>query len=123
MKSITNVLPKTLNILVQLLSNTIEKEGKLSPKHVKELVEQANVQEKDLLSYADYNHPVEDCYGRKMVYDNGNFEVMVMSWNPDDYSSIHNHGYTEWGVVQVFGNAHHLIYCCLVYTSPSPRDS
>ncbi|MEM8909696.1 MAG: cysteine dioxygenase family protein, partial [Bacteroidota bacterium] len=56
------------------------------------------------------DHPVEDGYGRKMVHDAGHFEVMVMSWSPGDYSSIHNHGYTQWGVVQVFGHTHHFIF-------------
>lgn len=103
-------LPKQLSLLVQNLSNAIEKEGKLSPSKVKEVVKETNITEEDLLPYADFNHPIEDCYGRKLVFDNGNFEVMVMSWNPNHYSSIHNHGYTQWGVVQVFGHAHHLIY-------------
>ncbi len=103
-------LSKPLNFLVELLSNAIKIDGKLSPRRVKELVLTANIQEEDLIPYADFDHPIEDCYGRQMVYDNGDFEVMAMSWMPGDYSSIHNHGYTQWGVVQVFGNTHHFIY-------------
>ena len=103
-------LPTSLSRLVDLIDSTIKVEGKLSPKRAKEVVLEANVQLEDMMEYADFGHPVEDCYGRKLVYDAGNFEVMVMSWEPGDYSSIHNHGYTEWGVVQVFGNTHHFIY-------------
>lgn len=103
-------LPKSLSRLVNLLEETIKKEEKLSPKRAKEVVLEADVQLEDMMEYADFEHSVEDCYGRKLVYDGGNFEVMVMSWNPGDYSSIHNHGYTEWGVVQAFGNVHHFIY-------------
>lgn len=103
-------MPASLSRLVDLIGNTIEAEGKLSPKRAKEVVLEADVQLEDMMEYADFAHPVEDCYGRKLVYDAGNFEVMVMSWEPGDYSSIHNHGYTEWGVVQVFGNTHHFIY-------------
>lgn len=106
----TNVLPKSLNNLVNTLNNAFDLYGKITPKLAKELVEQANVQEKDMMHYAAFDHPVEDCYGRQLVFENEYFEVMVMSWNPRDYSSIHNHGHTEWGVVQVFGNTHHMIY-------------
>ena len=103
-------LPMSLSRLVDFIGNTINKEGKLTAKRAKEVVLEANVQVEDMMVFADFDHPVEDCYGRKLVYDGGNFEVMVMSWEPGDYSSIHNHGYTEWGVVQVFGNTHHFIY-------------
>ncbi len=106
----TNVLPKSLNKLVNILTNAIDLYGKLTPKLAKELVEKANVQVEDLMHYAAFDHPIEDCYGRQLVFENDHFEVMVMSWNPRDYSSIHNHGHTEWGVVQVFGDTHHMIY-------------
>ncbi|MEZ4686290.1 MAG: hypothetical protein R3B47_09550 [Bacteroidia bacterium] len=80
-----------------------------TPIKQKELVLRADVKVEDMMHFADFNHPLEDGYGRNLVVDNGNFEVMVMSWNPGDYSSIHNHGYTQWGVVQAFGHVHHLI--------------
>lgn len=103
-------LPPSLSRLVQSLEQAITTNGRLTPLKTKELVLAADVQVDDMMHYADFDHPIEDCYGRKMVHDAGNFEVMVMSWKPGDYSSIHNHGYTEWGVVQVFGNTHHMIF-------------
>ncbi len=103
-------LPKSLSRLVSLIQQAIDSQDKLSPLRVKELVLRADVQVEDMMQYEDFDHPVEDCYGRKLVYDGGQFEVMVMSWQPGDYSSIHNHGYTDWGVVQVFGHTHHMIY-------------
>ncbi len=110
MKISSYTLPKSLHRLVESIKIAIQNHGQLSPKRAKELVLEADVQVKDMMHYADFDHPVEDCYGRKMVFDGGTFEVMVMSWNPGDYSSIHNHGYTQWGVVQVFGNAAHFLY-------------
>jgi len=101
---------KTLDGLIGNLISSIETEGKLTPLRAAEIVGNAEVSQEEMMNYADFDHPTEDCYGRKMVYDHGCFEVMVMSWNPDHYSSIHNHGYTQWGVVQVFGNTHHMIY-------------
>ena len=76
---IETTLPTSLAKLVQMLSKTIEKEGVLTPLKTKEIVLQADVQEEDMMHYADFDHPVEDCYGRNLVYDAGNFEVMVMS--------------------------------------------
>jgi hypothetical protein len=35
---------------------------------------------------------------------------MAMSWVPGDISAIHDHGYTEWGAVQVFGPAEHATF-------------
>jgi hypothetical protein len=35
---------------------------------------------------------------------------MVMSWRPGDFSTIHDHGYTQWGAVQVFGPAEHATF-------------
>lgn len=104
------ILPQSLQRLVDMLSEATANGSTLNPEKVKDIVNKANVQVEDMMHYADFNHPLEDCYGRKMVFDNGNFEVMVMSWNPGDYSSIHNHGYTQWGVVQAFGHVHHMIY-------------
>ena len=45
-----------------------------------------------------------------MVYDGGHFEIMVMSWRPGDFSAIHDHGYTQWGAVQIFGPAEHATF-------------
>lgn len=104
------ILSRGLAQLSENLGLAMQKEGKLSPLRAAEIVKDAQISVEDLEPYADFDHPGEDCYGRKLVVDNGNYEIMVMSWNPDHYSSIHNHGYTQWGVVQVFGNTHHMIY-------------
>lgn len=109
MQSISRTLPRTLEKLVNILAT--HSHSNLKPSQAKELVVDAQVDVDDLMEYADFDHPVEDCYGRKLVYDGGSFEVMVMSWLPGDYSSIHNHGYTEWGVVQAFGAAQNNLFC------------
>ncbi|MDF1559584.1 MAG: hypothetical protein P1P83_05190 [Bacteroidales bacterium] len=33
-----------------------------------------------------------------------------MTWNPDDFTAIHNHGVTEWGAVCFFGEAVNRLY-------------
>ncbi len=109
MRALTETYPATLDRLIHLLEKHSSEE-QITPKRVAEIVAEAKIDVNDLMHYADFDHPKEDCYGRKLVYDAGNFEIMVMSWRPRDYSSIHDHGYTEWGVVQVFGPVHHFIF-------------
>ena len=64
----------------------------------------------DLQAWADYDHSPSDSYGRKLVHLGGNYELMVMSWVPGDYSAIHDHGATDWGAVKFFGHAEHHAY-------------
>lgn len=71
---------------------------------------EAGVKEEDLMPWADFDHPVADSYGRKLVYKEDNFEIMVMSWQPGDFSGLHDHGFTQYGAVQVFGEAEHAVF-------------
>lgn len=102
-------LPYTLSRLVHKLNN-IDYCKTLDAAKGKKLLATAYLQASDLVDFADYNYTAADCYGRKMIYDGGHFELMVMSWNPGAYSSIHTHGGAEWGAVQIFGKAHHIVY-------------
>jgi len=96
---------------LQRLVDSVEKEqAHLTVQKAAELVKLANIVEKDLQPWADYNHPITDGYGRKLAFKTDKFEVMIMTWNPGDFSSVHNHGYTQWGAVQVFGEAMHQVY-------------
>ncbi len=99
-----------LPFALQDLIRSIQAESDLHPRKARELVIAANLTEDDLMPWADFEHPVRDGYGRKMVFDGGYFEMMVMSWTPGDCSAIHDHGYTQWGAVQVFGPAEHSVF-------------
>jgi hypothetical protein len=99
-------LPPSVMRLAQLVHDRRE----LTPKMARDLVIQANVQEDELMPWADFDHPIIDGYGRKLVYHGGFFEIMVMSWAPGDYSSIHDHGTAQWGAVKVFGAAEHAVF-------------
>ncbi len=102
---------KTLTPGLQRLVNSIESSQEhVTVKLAAELMSKAQVTESDLLPWADYEHPIEDGYGRKLAYHTDKFEVMIMSWNPGDYSCVHDHGYTQWGAVQVFGDVMHQSY-------------
>lgn len=95
---------------LQYLIHTLEQTTSLTPAQAKNLLIKANISPKDLVFWADFEHPDTDSYGRKLVFQGKNFEIMVMSWNSGDFSAIHDHGSTQWGAVQCFGKAEHYIY-------------
>ena len=103
------ILP-SLPTSIQYIIDHLRGQPNLKPADVVRIIQAAKVQEADLLPWADYDHPIVDSYGRKLVYQGANFEVMVMSWVPGDMSTIHDHGYTQWGAVQVFGQAEHATF-------------
>ncbi len=81
-----------------------------TPGEMRKIVLEAAVQPGDLIDWSDFEHPAADSYGRKLVFKADNFEIMVMSWRPGDFSTIHDHGHTQWGAVQVFGPAEHATF-------------
>ena len=91
----------------QRLKNLLDSDQNMSLLKAEKYLQEAALELSDLMPYADFNHPVDDGYGRKMVVDAEHYEVMVMTWNPGDFSAVHDHGYTAWGAVQVFGNVMH----------------
>jgi predicted TPR repeat methyltransferase len=95
---------------IQHIITSLEKMQTFSPSLVRNIVMEANVTAEELSTYERYDHVPCDSYGRTMVYDGGYFEIMVMSWQPGDMSGIHDHGHTQWGAVQVFGNAEHAAF-------------
>lgn len=101
----------TLTPGLQRLVDFVEaSEEHITVQKAAELMERAQITEDDLQPWADYTHPIEDGYGRKLAYQTDHYEIMIMTWNPGDYSSVHDHGYTQWGAVQVFGNVMHQTY-------------
>ena len=107
---VPSTVPSNLPLSLAKLVESLQNQPVLSPEIVCQCVLAAGVQSEDLLPWADFTHPIADSYGRQLVYDQGNFEVMVMSWVPGDFSAIHDHGATQWGAVQCFGAAEHYVY-------------
>jgi len=92
---------------VENLVKTLESLEQFTPESVHGVVSECDIGIEDLRDWIDYDYPVSDSYGRKMVHDGGFFEVMVMCWRPGDYSAIHDHGKAEFGAVKIFGDAEH----------------
>lgn len=98
------VLPESLRKICEQIDVS-----EMTAQQLKDIVVAADVRQEELMPWADFEHPAADSYGRKLVYDGGDFEIMVMSWTPGDFSAMHDHGYTQWGAVQVFGPAEHAV--------------
>jgi len=100
----------TLPDSLQFIINELEKSKNLTPAQMTTIVKNAKVKVEDLEPWMDLDHPKADSYGRRLIHDGGHFEMMVMSWAPGDFSGIHDHGYTQWGAVQIFGPAEHATF-------------
>lgn len=101
-----NNLPSSLRCIIA----TVEQKTALDSATAKSIIEQANVRAEDLARWTLFDHPRSDSYGRALIYDGGFFELMTMAWSPGDFSAIHDHGYTQWGAVQIFGPAEHAVF-------------
>jgi hypothetical protein len=77
---------------------------------VSQILSGIKLSEEALEPYVFTNHPVNESYGRKLIWDNGDYKILLMTWHPGDFTAIHNHGYTEWGGVYFFGEATHRLY-------------
>jgi SAM-dependent methyltransferase/predicted metal-dependent enzyme (double-stranded beta helix superfamily) len=99
-------LPESLKSIARRLRES----DQIRPVVLRKAVLDAGVQSEDLMPWADFDHPVQDSYGRKLVYKEDHFEIMVMSWQPGDFSGLHDHGFTQYGTVQVFGQAEHAVF-------------
>ncbi|MEY2904600.1 MAG: hypothetical protein RJA52_616 [Bacteroidota bacterium] len=100
----------TIPFSIKNLISDLENAPRFSTSLLIQLVNNSNITAEDLKPWADFDHPQEDSYGRKLIYEGKNFELMVMSWVPGDFSAIHDHGSTSWGAVKVFGPAEHAVF-------------
>ena len=102
----SNNLPQSLSHILDALDRGTVK----TAANARDLLVDSGVSSQDLQAWSDFDHPPQDGYGRKLVHQGENYELMVMSWAPGDYSAIHDHGATDWGAVKFFGHAEHHAY-------------
>ncbi len=100
-------LPSSVDYIVE---NVLKNRDVMTPELAAAIVRDSGVEEEDLMPWADFSHPDSDSYGRKLLYNGKFFEIMVMSWVPGDISAIHDHGYTLWGAVKIFGEGEHAAF-------------
>ncbi len=95
---------------IRRLVEAVQAKKRLTPSTCKKLLEASQITSGDLQAWAEFDHPDCDSYGRRMIFDGGYFELMAMSWVDGDMAAIHDHGYTQWGAVKVFGQIEHAIF-------------
>lgn len=95
---------------IQSLLEAVRNEQHMTPEKAALMLEQCSITAADLEPWVRLDHPDADSYGRAMIHDEGSFELMVMSWRPGDMSAIHDHGYTMWGAVRLYGEAEHATF-------------
>ena len=101
-----NHLPDCIVKLIKELENIPD----VSNAIVSEAVVKAGITEEDLVPFSSFSHPASESYGRRLLYESGKFRILLMTWDPGDFTAIHNHGETEWGGVCFFGTATHRLY-------------
>ena len=106
MKKMKTELSSTIYKLILDIKNA----GKMDNSLITEIVNSNKLSEKDLGAFVSFGHANSQSYGRKLIFDNGNFKLLLMSWKAGDFTAIHNHGNTEWGCVYFFGEASHRLY-------------
>jgi len=93
------------NLITQL-----ESTHGLSTADVIDILRNAELKATDLQPWAKYEHDPNDSYGRNIIYCENGLEIMIATWEPQDFSAIHNHGHLQWGAVQLFGYVEHAIF-------------
>ncbi|MDP2237926.1 MAG: cysteine dioxygenase family protein [Bacteroidales bacterium] len=99
-------LPKPLTSLIDSI-NDIEN---IDNTIIRSIVESHKFQAEVFSEFELFDHCSSKSYGRKLIFENEKFKMLLMSWAPGDITAIHNHGYTEWGCVCAFGELTHRLY-------------
>jgi len=77
---------------------------------LKKIVISEDIQFNDLIQYAQFKHSLSESYGRMPIYKADKFSIYVMSWLAGDFTAIHSHGHSDWGIVINYGKTSHRVY-------------
>jgi len=92
------------------LVSSLNQQETLNGEVVENIISKMHISAGDLKSYTDFGHPAKISYGRRTVFENSRFKILVISWIPGDSTAIHNHGSSDWGCILHFGKTVHRIY-------------
>ena len=99
-------LPEKINKLISHL----ELSEICSEEELKYLIRNIQLNVSDIVDYANFRHPLTESYGRNILYESGKLEIVVMTWNEGDFTSIHDHGAAKWAVVCSYGNIQNTLF-------------
>jgi len=66
---------------------------------VKNIARSINYSVDELEKFSTFDHAEHESYGRKLIYINDRFKIIMMSWAPGDFTAIHDHGNVDWGCI------------------------
>lgn len=95
---------------VQNIAEAINKKKKIDSDILTGLVANAGLQFEDLMPFSYFDHPEFESYGRRIIYGNERYKILLMSWKSGDFTAIHDHGVVDWGCVYFLGKATHRTY-------------
>jgi len=98
-KKVRNYLPKTIAPVV----DAFEQHPVNNSWEAMNVLMNTPIEDEQLLPLAEFKHRPEECYGRKVLYQGRNFQVLLVMWKPGDYCAIHTHGVASWGAVKTLG--------------------
>ncbi len=93
-------IPKKITSLAQYL----ESKQNISDNELLWSIKSLNLNYSDIGDYINFNHNINESYGRSVIYESNKVEIVLMSWNKEDYTSIHDHGYAKFGALYSFGD-------------------
>ncbi len=102
---------KTLPRSIQYIIENLQKNGQNIDNDILiKIVKDAKILKDELIKFSTFNHCKTESYGRNTLFIGENFGLYIMSWSQGDFTGIHNHGHSEWGVVYFLGDADHRTY-------------
>lgn len=101
-----NTIPGSLLRIIQYVTE----KKQCSSDMISHIMKDSNIQIEDLNNFIRYDHPAHESYGRNLIWNGGFFKILLMTWNPGDFTAAHDHGSVEWGAVQFYGNFKHITF-------------
>jgi cysteine dioxygenase len=106
----TKLEDRPLPLVVKKIVDAINHCSTIDNNLLSEIVAKSGLSAKDLAPFHTFDHAPAESYGRRLLYSNDRFKILLMSWCSGDFTAIHNHGATQWGCVYFMGQATHRIY-------------
>ena len=92
---------------IHSISELIHLLNKFHKNNYPDLINNLNLNIEDVKSYCTWN---EDNYTRNLIHLNDKFHLLILCWQQDQYSPIHNHGGRDCSMYVIEGSVQENIY-------------
>jgi hypothetical protein len=100
---------KSPDSLINIIQD-INEAANIDSQQLIEIIKKAGPVNEDFLPFSEFDHALDQSYGRNNIYQGPNYSIYIMSWAPGDFTAIHSHGASLWGAVYFFDNTSHRLY-------------